>query len=56
MDTMPSRVKGWWWLDADRVWRWTWLRLVAVLRARAARRREAEARLEGWGVVGGRWR
>lgn len=56
MDTMPSRVKGWWWLDADRVWRWTLLRVWAAWRARQARRVERGDWLRARGFVGGRWR
>lgn len=56
MDTIKSRVVGWWWLDADRVWRWTLLRVVAWTRARRARRVEAADWLRARGVVEGRWR
>lgn len=55
MDTVPG-VPGWWWLDENRHWRWTRSRLVALVRARRARRLEIVVRLAERGIVGGKWR
>lgn len=55
MDTVRGH-KGWWWLDADRIWRQSRCRVLAILRARRARRMEAEERIAEWTVRGGRWR